>query len=106
MLDNQKRYNSAFEPSDCTGKVELDEHNYKELGNRPETHFIRTLLKNAGEWRFVCGNEDCLKFEETSKFMKCGGVRTLWAGGIAQSLASGGCGPSTSKSVIGIKSDF
>jgi hypothetical protein len=75
VLDNQKRYNSAFEPSDCTGKVELDEHNYKELGNRPETHFIRTLLKNAGEWRFVCGNEDCLKFEETSKFMKCGGCK-------------------------------
>ena len=75
VLDNQKRYNSAFEPSDCPGKAELDKHNYKELGNRPETHFMGTLLNNAGEWRFVCGNEDCLKFEETSKFMKCAGCK-------------------------------
>ena len=75
MVYNLKKAMALPEPSKCPGKDKFANHDYKELDNLPPNHFMADLSCKSGEWRYVCGNEKCLKFEKTSKFLKCAGCK-------------------------------
>ena len=74
-MENMRLYGRAKEPSECPGKDGSDNENYKEFGNRPAAHFMGNLVRKSGEWRYVCGNDNCSEIEDAVKFMKCAGCK-------------------------------